>query len=297
MNDLLNLVSPNSERTEFAQQELDIEMVRRGQHIETKKEQQARMSGGSSSLPACRRVLLGLHERACSSLARYMQPNTRTGRRAAGYSQLSQIAEQCSLPVLTSVLLAATGSLLLSHSALSQSYFCDQVGRAVREFEEHRRFQREFEKWSRLQQLEWRRHKLHRTAKRQKTRELHTFLSGGTAPSERHENRRTQMGAAWLATAIEVGLVEQAHQRSTRGNRQPLVVASSQFRDRVEALQQQLVDAAWFPMPMVVPPKAWDCDWHLWGGGYDSDDIPAYGFCKDWTRLDHAELEGVSDVA
>jgi hypothetical protein len=105
------------------------------------------------------------------------------------------------------------------------------------------------------------------------------------------------MGAALLATAIEVGLVEQAHQRSTRGNRQPLVVASSQFRDRVEALQQQLVDAAWFPMPMVVPPKAWDCDWHLWGGSYDSDDIPSYGFCKDWSRSDHAELEGVSDVA
>ena len=282
MTDTPNSFSFQSERSANAQSELEAEMVTDGQRRWTKTERAAKAGQGASSLPHVRRILLALHETACSNLSKQLSRAPGTGRREAGRYQLSLVAERHRLPVLTSVLLAATGSLLLRNNSVAQSYFCDQIGRAVREFEEHVAFKRDFSNWSRLQQLEWQRSSLGRNARRQKARELHTVLRG-EAPSERHQNTRTQMGACWLGVLLELGLVEITYRRSTRGNKQPFVTGSTTLHNKVEALASHYVEQAWTPMPMLIPPKLWDADSHLWGGAYGAD-IPPYGFCKDWSR-------------
>jgi hypothetical protein len=166
MTDTPNSFSFHSERSANAQSELEAEMVTDGQRRWTKTERAAKAGQGASSLPHVRRILLALHETACSNLSKQLSRAPGTGRREAGRYQLALVAERHRLPVLTSVLLAATGSLLLRNNSVAQSYFCDQVGRAVREFEEHVAFKRDFERWSRLQQLEWQRSSLGRNARR-----------------------------------------------------------------------------------------------------------------------------------
>lgn len=282
VTDISNSFSSTPERTDNAQSELEADMVRTGQERWLKQERKARLTSGATSLPHVRRILLALHETACSNLSKHLSRAPGTGRREAGRFQLALVAERHRLPVLTSVLLAATGSLLLRHNSTAQSYFCDQVGRAVREYEEHAAFKKDFEKWSRLQRLEWSRSRLSRQHRRAKARDLHKLVSG-QAPSERHENTRTQMGAAWLGVLLDLGLVEVRYRKSTRGNKQPFVHGSETFHAKVEALSAHYVEQAWVPQPMLIPPRLWDEDDHLWGGAYGAD-IPPYGFCKDWSK-------------
>lgn len=282
MTDSSNYFSSTSERNENAQQELEAEMVSKGRAHFAKQDRAARSNNGASSLPHVRRILLALHEAACSNLSKQLGRAPGTGRREAGRYQLALVAERHRLPVLTSVLLAATGSLLLRNNSVSQSYFCDQVGRAVREYEEHVAFKKNFATWSRLQQLEWQRTGLRRQQRRQKARELHTLISG-QSPAERHNNTRTQMGACWLGVLVDIGLVELRYRKSTRGNKQPFVHGTAKFHAKVEALATHYAEQSWKPMPMLIPPRLWDEDEHLWGGAYGAD-IPPYGFCKDWSR-------------